>query len=91
MDDSTSNASGSEEQHDDGGIQFCCRIRVVYSIVYVRIITISTELDPRRDLTGRVRILPYPGQSYPWHIGIGAFTEVFRGEYRKVRMVDKAM
>jgi len=35
------------------------------------------------DLTGQVRILHAPGQAYPWSIGNGGFTNVFKGEYRK--------
>jgi len=37
-----------------------------------------------RDLTGQVRILPSPNQKFLWSIGTGAFTDVFKGEYRKV-------
>jgi hypothetical protein len=37
-----------------------------------------------QDLTGQVRILPFPGKNYQWLIGAGAFTDVFKGEYRQV-------
>lgn len=41
-------------------------------------------LNTLQDLSGKVRILSTPGQKYLWSIGSGGFTDVFKGEYRKM-------
>jgi serine/threonine protein kinase len=38
-------------------------------------------------LTGDVTILSYPGKRFPWSIGSGAFTDVFKGEWTRAGIV----
>jgi len=43
-----------------------------------------------KDLTGLVRILRIPEGTFPWSLATGAFSNVFKGEYRKLTTPRKA-
>jgi hypothetical protein len=51
----------------------------------------SLFLSPSlQDLTGLVRILPIPDGIFPWSLATGAFSNVFKGEYRKLTTPGRA-